>query len=51
MKKIGQFLEACISQTTEWTFSKFGMLSHVYAGHKTCKFDRNWSSGYRNVRC
>ena len=51
MKKIGQFSEAYISQTTKPIFFKFDMQSLVYGGHKICKFDRNRSSGYRDMRC
>ena len=43
--------EACISQTTKLMFFKFGMQSCVYGGHKICKFDRNRSTGYRDMRC
>ena len=32
-------------------FLKFSMPSHVYGGHKICKFDRNRSSSYRDTRC
>ena len=51
MKKIGQFSEAYISQTTKLIFFTFGMQSRVYEVHKICKFDRNQSSGYRDMRC
>ena len=51
MKKIGQFSEAYISQTTKPIFFKFGMQSRVYGGHTICKFDRNRSGGYRDMRC
>ena len=32
-------------------FFKFGMASCVYGGHKIHKFDRNWSSSYRDTSC
>ena len=51
MKKIGQFSEAYILQTTKPNFFKFGMQSRVYGGHKISKFDRNQSSGYRDMMC
>ena len=51
VKKIEQFSEVYISQTTKPIFFKFGMQSCVYGGHKICKFDRNRSSGYRDMRC
>ena len=51
MKKIGQFSEAYILQTTKLIFFKFGMRSGVYGGHKIYKFDRNKSSGYRDMMC
>ena len=51
MKKIGKFSEAYILQTTKPIFFKFGMRSRVYGGHKICKFDRNQSSGYRDMMC
>ena len=51
MKKIGQFSEAYISQTTKSIFFKFGMQSRVYGGHKIYKFDKNWSSSYRDMMC
>ena len=51
VKKIGQFSEAYILQTTKPIFFKFGMRSRVYGGHKICKFDRNQSSGYRDMMC
>ena len=51
VKKIGQFSEAYISQTTKPIFLKFGMQSRVYAGHKIYQFDRNQCSGYRDMRC
>ena len=49
MKKIGQFSETYILQTTKPIFFKFGIYSHVYGGHKICKFDRNRSSGFRDM--
>ena len=51
MKKIGQFSEAYISQTTKPIFFKFGIQSRVNGGHKICKFDRNRLSGYGDMRC
>ena len=51
MKKIGQFLETHISKTTWPIFLKFSMPSRVYGGHKIHKFDRNWSSSYRDLKC
>ena len=51
MKKIGQFSEAYNLQTIKPIFFQFGMRSRVYGGHKICKFDRNQSSGYRDMMC
>ena len=44
------FLGTHISQTTGPIFFKLGSYSHVYEGHKTCEFDRNQPSGYRDMR-
>ena len=48
MKKIKEFSETHISKTT--ANFKFDMPSHVYRGHIICKFDRNQSSSYRDMR-
>ena len=32
-------------------FLQIGMYRRVYGGHKICKFDRNWCSSYRDMRC
>ena len=45
------FRSIYILQTTKLIFFKFGMRSRVYGGHKICKFDRNQSSGYRDMMC
>ena len=50
MKKIGKFSGTHILHTTGPISFKFGMLGHVYGGHKICKFDRNQPSGYRDIR-
>ena len=38
VKKIGQFLEMHILQTAYWIFAQCCIQSHVYGGHKICKF-------------
>ena len=39
-----------ISHTTGPISFKFGMQSCAYRGHKTCKFDRNQPSSYRDMQ-
>ena len=52
MKKIRQFSETHISKSSYLAdFFKFVVPGRVYGGHKIDKFDRNWSSTYRDMRC
>ena len=50
-RRKNMFSEVHISKTTWPIFLKFGMPSRVYGGYKICKFNRNRSSSYRDMRC
>ena len=47
---MGQFSGTHFLQKTGLISLKFVMKGHVYGGHKICEFDRNWLSGYRDMR-
>ena len=50
VKKMGQSSGTHILRTIGPISFKCGMYSRVYGGHKICEFDRNWHSGYRDIR-